>query len=240
MSATVNPKTVLCIPGTWMDRSELVAQIAKLSGGYLFAGSALMETATERALEVEVCDHDPRMLTAFQGAGSPWRDTPEMAKIADHTMVLYLVGEGGSTEKARIFMKAAKGLLFAGGMGVKVESSGGAYSPIEWIRMTDSIGDFDAFVICVTGEETMSCGMHNLGLRDAVVDSLSSENPLSLIHQFNRYVYWEKPTLKAGQTFGVETGAPRYRLTEQNEQPYPDDSLYHNPYGMWRLTLVKP
>jgi len=101
----------------WKDRSELVTQIAKLSGGYIFAGQVLMESDSGISFELDVRDHDPRMATSFNKAGPHWRDTEEMQRIKDHTMVTYIVGDGGSNDRAKAFMKAAAGLIHSGGLG---------------------------------------------------------------------------------------------------------------------------
>lgn len=239
MSASTLPLTVLCVPGMWKDRNELVTQIAKLSGGYVFAGQALMDSSSGTSFELDVREHDPRMATSFINAGPHWCDTAEMRRIKDHTMVTYIVGDGGSSDRAEAFMKAAAGLLHAGGLGVKVESTGLAFSPVDWLKLTEGIFTVHrAFVIYVTGHDTYSCGMHNLGLRDAIVEGKCSEDPVELLRTFTRYVYIEKPKLRAGHTFSADKDAPRYRLSEQAETNYDCNHLFHNPYGMWRLAPV--
>lgn len=237
MSISTLPLTVLCIPGMWKDRSELVTQIAKLSGGYIFAGQVLMDSASGTSFELDVRDHDPRMAVSFSNAGPHWRGTEEMRRIKDHAMVTYIVGDGGSSDRAKAFMKAAAGLIHAGGLGVKVESAGLAFSPVDWLRLTGGIlAVHRAFVIYATGETTYSCGMHNLGLRDAIVESKYSKDPVELLRMFTQYVYIEKPELRVGHTFHVDQDAPRYRLSEQAEPLFDSNHLFHNPYGLWRLT----
>jgi len=234
-------ETVLCVPGMWKDRAELVTQIAKLSGGYIFAGQILLHNETQASFELEVHGHDTRMANSFRAAGPHWATTPEMERIGGHTMVTYLIGKGGTSKDAENMMLAATGLLYSGGLGVKVETSGIAHNPTDWIHMTDyrhCYTPHGAFVMYAYGDETYSCGMHNLGYRDAIIQSTVTEHDVELIKQFTQYVFRESPVIREGQTFGVETGSPRYRITEEKCMQYGEGHLFTNPFGMWRLNPV--
>ena len=44
---------VLCIPGPWVDRCDLVERIVKDNEGYTFAGIILMNVGTNQSLELE-------------------------------------------------------------------------------------------------------------------------------------------------------------------------------------------
>jgi hypothetical protein len=136
-------------------------------------------------------------------------------------------------------MKAAAALIHSGGLGVKIESAGLAFNPVDWLRMADGIlTAHRAFVVYITHEETYSCGMHNLGLRDAIVKASDSDDPVELLRIFTRYQFVESPHTRAGSTFSVDENAPRYRLFDETESPFQSDSLFYNPYGFWRLEPV--
>ena len=239
--AQIKVETVLCIPGMWKDRTELASQVAKLSGGYVFADQILLNTETQTSFELEVHSHDIRMANAFQAAGPHWLNTPEMDRIGGHTMTTYLIGKGGSSSEAEKMMLAVNGLLYSGGLGVKVETSGIAHSPTDWIHLTDyrhCYTPHEAFVMYAYGDETYSCGMHNLGYRDAIIQSGLAENAVELVKEFTQYVFRETPTIREGHTFGVGTGSPRYRIAEERCLQYGEGHLFTNPYGMWRLTPI--
>jgi hypothetical protein len=232
------PKTVLCVPGKWKSMAELESHIARYSGGYKFEGANLSE-GEELVLELEVCPRDGRMMNSFRAAGPHWAGTAEMERIQEHEMVLYLVGEGGSPDRATAFIKAGAGLIHAGGLGVKVESAGLAFSPVEWLQLANGIfTEHRGFVVYVTGQETYSCGMHNPGMRDAVVNSDEAADPVELLREFTRFLFIEKPMLAVGHTFSVAKDAPRYRLVEEVCEFYEPDHLFTNPYGIWRLNLI--
>ncbi|HEY5756055.1 MAG TPA: hypothetical protein VIU34_09530 [Steroidobacter sp.] len=50
------PEAVMCIPGTWKNRSELVERVARDSGEYLFIGMQLMEMETRHTFELHFED----------------------------------------------------------------------------------------------------------------------------------------------------------------------------------------
>jgi hypothetical protein len=237
----VAPETVLCVPGTWKDRANLFARIVDDSGGYIFAGCILLQRETKEAFELHVEGPDPRMADAFAAAGRHWMTADDLARIANHNFVLYLVGPGGSRQRAESFMQAAAGLLKAGGLAVKVESSGLAHDRSSWLKMTDSLYLFSAhraFVVSVAGSDVYTCGMHNLGHPDAIVAGAEAEDPGQLVYTFSRYLFTESPGVRPGETFSESPDAPCYRLTKEECRLYEDGSLFTNPYGMWRLTLI--
>lgn len=238
------PRIIVGVPGAWPTRSDIVAAIASRSGGYLFAGRAMMEMGTDDSFQLEVYDHDPNLRQAFEVAGGGRYTTAELDAIDRHTHTLYVTGEGGSTDAAWKMMRAARGLLRAGGLGVKVESAGVAPRPDRWSEWADSgfvPNLYHAFVVRV-GEPGVwfSCGMHNLGYRDVVIagaDATAAEVG-ELIHGFQMYELMESPTIKSGQTFGLNSTAPMYRITAEACQTYPPGDPFHNPYGLWRLTRI--
>lgn len=234
-----NPEMILCIPGPWKDRSELITSIVNCDSGYIFAGRILMNLTSEYSCELDYCDRDPQMIGAFQAAGGHWSDTAEMAAIATHQSVVYLISDGGSREDAEATMLAAKALLKAGGLGVKVESAGLAHSPDAWIKMCQNFAQFSAhraLVVYITGrDEVYSCGMHNLGLWDAITTIDNKQQAVELLRVFTWYQFTESPELRAGQTFSVDAESDIYRLREYQGVDYGEESLFSNPYGTWEL-----
>jgi hypothetical protein len=232
-------ETVLCVPGLWADRNALVSSIMGDSGGYLFVGRVLMQLETKEAFELQVEQPDPRLMNAFHAAGRHWVRAEDLARIDAHTFVLYLIAPGGSRAKAEAAMAAAGGLLRAGGLAVKVETAGIAHSRETWLEFVEKRYLFSAhraLVVYVTGEQVYSCGMHNLGYRDAIVDAGAAADPAELLKVFTYYLFTENPTIRPGETFSVAPGTPVYRVEDEPCALYDGDSLFTNPYGMWRLS----
>ena len=140
----------------------------------------------------------------------------DLERIDAHLIVLYLIGPGGSLDNARSMMDFGAGLVKAGGLAVKVETAGAGHSPAEWFRMGDkkTVADlFRAYVIVATGAETTySCGMHNLGYRDAVITGTGEEDAYRLVTIPLLYARQEQPVLNSGETFSLTADSPYYRL----------------------------
>jgi hypothetical protein len=139
-------------------------------------------------------------------------------------------------------MGAAAAVLDAGGLAVKVESTGLAHSKSDWLQFVQNrhlLSAYRAFVVFVNGEQDVySCGMHNLGYRDGIIDRAAAADPVELLRAFTFYQFSENPTLLQGETFSVTEEAPVYRLREETCTLYEEGSLFTNPFGMWRLELT--
>jgi hypothetical protein len=203
----------------------------------------LMNLETKETCEIQIEARDERMASAFKAAGPHWVDAVEMKSIDTHSSVVYLIGHGGSQTNLAPLMHAARALLNAGGLGVKVESTGVAHSPEAWRRLCDELHLFsahEAWVLYITGDDAYSCGMHNLGLKDAIVASDLVESPADLLRAFTHYIFSERPKVRSGQTFSVAVDAPIYRVVDDEGIQYDASSLFNNPYGFWRLVPDNP
>jgi hypothetical protein len=241
MTPDTESTIVLCIPGGWRDRDELAQRISAQSGSFCVRDDRLVDSQSQATIKLQVEGRDPRMAQAFRAVGPHWVDTDAMQKIDTHTLVVYLIGRGGSHPHAITLMHAAATLVRAGGLGVKIESSGIAHSAEVWTQLTDNRHRFsahEAFVAYVTGDDIYTCGMHSFGLRDAVIAIGESDEPLELLRVFTWYLLTEAPQIRPGQTFSIAEGSPRYRLSEEECAQYGADELFKNQYGMWRLSRI--
>lgn len=235
------PPTVIGVPGTWADRTAIMESIAKQSEGYLFAGQVMMHMETEQHFGLEVYEHDPRMREAFELVSGGNITEEELEQIANHTFTLYLIGVGEKTsDYVHAMMCAATGLLKAGGLGVKVESTGVSYSRSRWVELMQRDPLLAVLFGCVAyisddAGVTCSCGMHSVGLPDALVEG-EPEEAVSLLKSFVGYQFLEQPTLRDGETFQAADDGPVYRIDKVPCTLYEEDDLFFNANGMWRLT----
>jgi hypothetical protein len=237
----MDAKIIIGIPGLWATRTDIVTSIAQHSGGFIFAGFVLMDTATTQGFTLEVRDHDPKLHEAFRIAGCGRIPDADIRAIAEHRHTLYCLSSGVSLEAARQMLRVGVGLLDAGGLAVKVESSGAAHSATRWRGLAASEHLFDvytAFVTLIGGKDCFySCGMHAFGLPDAAVPrDLGAQAAAQLLNVFNHYLMAERPSLAEGHTFSVAADAPRFRLRKIACDTYEPEHAFHNPYGMWRFT----
>jgi len=232
-------KIIVGIPGCWSTR-EAIAEAVNARAAFKLDGDKLRESKSGKALEVDIYEHDPRLKQAFVGASFSHPLAPdELEAIGKHTFTVYLLGTPGLAN-ARRMLRAAAALLDAGGLAVKVETSGVAHSAERWRELDQASADptalYRAFVALVGGpDDVYSCGMHNLEEADAiVVDSV--EKPAELVHHFVLYRLLERTKMKEGEAFAISEGAPRYKLRFTACRTYPEGDLFFNPYGMWRLS----
>jgi hypothetical protein len=238
---------ILCIPGKWKDRSELVIALAAMNNDeYLFAGNVLMHIPSNEFFEVEVREYDDRMRKAFEIAGAGRLNEADLDEIGNHSFTVYIIGKGGDMESAAKMMKAGQAFLNAGGLGIKVETCGKAFSASAWNAFTNSdieLRYYMAFVILLISTEDnyiYSCGMHNVGLRDTICDYTGDIKDIAdLIEVFSVYQLAEKPAITEGQTFSPQIDAAVYRIIESECIFYEKEHRFHNPYGMYYLKGVE-
>ena len=235
------PTIVVGVPGKWADRSAILESIVKHSGGYLFAGMLLMHIETKWSCSLEIYENDPNLRRAFEIAGGGRFSAAQLDEIDEHTFTLYLSCDGGSPENARALMNAVTAILNCGGAGVKIESTGIAHTPERWRELDASelpVALMDAFVTYVGGDGGFySCGMQNIGFRDAVVNSgVSPNDAANLLFTLNAYIALENATIGDGETFSVDATSPRYRVNKKQCDMFATDDLFHNPYGIHDLT----
>lgn len=233
-----NPELVLCIPGPWRDRFELEQSITNSETGYSLVGGVLRDMASDFACDLLLAGPDPALHAAFAKAGPHWAASRAMAAVADHDCIVYLAGRGGSREAAEAMMRAGAALVEAGGLGVKVESTGIAHGPAYWLEMCvglEQLTAHRALVVYVTGADVYSCGMHNFGLPDAITTAVDKGAAADMLRTFTRYLLEQAPVFEDGHTFSVREGMPVYRVLKVPPVDYGPDSLFNNPYGAWRL-----
>lgn len=128
------PKTILCIPGNWNDRAEIVTAIAENNiNEFIFAGMFLLNLKTNTSFELEICEQDDRMKESFKCAGIVNQISEEfLNEVEKHKYVIYLSGETGDFKSAKSIAEAGNAILKSGGTGIKVETTGKAFTKKHW------------------------------------------------------------------------------------------------------------
>ncbi|MGG0277493.1 DUF4261 domain-containing protein [Bacillus rhizoplanae] len=235
-------KIILCIPGLWKNRREIVEAVARQSEGYIFAGNSIGKLGeTINFFDVEVYEYDEHLTEAFEIAGNGKFSEEQLDCIKNHFLTVYLVGEGGSIDKVVKMVEAAHVLLKSGGLGVKVESSGTANTIEEWSHIyntNDTVDLFKAFVTVV--EETdfyYTCGMHCFGLPDVITfkNQVTTQYAQDLMQIFCLYNLIERPELENGSTFSIDENSLSFILRYAECRHFPEDHVFYNKYGIWAL-----
>lgn len=230
-------KSVLCIPGPWKDHNAFVEAVAE-TGRYLAVGGMLIDLHSKSAFNYTFENTDKRMAQAFRAAG-PQLTEPVLKQIERHRSVLYLISFELNLAGANAFMHAAAAVLNAGGLAIKVETAGLAHTATQWQEFCgtqEQHSAHQAFVVYVSGASSYSCGMHNLGLFDALLtaQSASQTGAIELLRTFNWYQISESPQLQIGQSFATQESGPIYQLGLAPARFVPTDPFY-NAFGTWQL-----
>lgn len=240
-----NEQTIIIgIPGQWKDRTAITEAILNKSGGYTYGGVMLINSATQESFGLEIFEHEPQLKAAFEFAGKDKLSSKELEAIDKHTFTIYVIGEGGSIGAAKKMLSVGQALLKTGGLGVKVETAGNAFSPTQWnelCALTDDARCYDAFVTKLQAQDDVffTCGMHNLGLKDAIIGAVDVGVASYVLDLFSVYQIMENPTIVAGEQFAAAEDLPTFQIYEEKEDNrYPKDDGFHNPKGLWILRPV--
>jgi hypothetical protein len=240
-------KSVICIPGNWTDFEAFHGSLIVSSGAsYMVVENILINGQGKRHYSFEFCERDSRMKDSFRVAGRTTGISDEiLEEIADHQYVIYIAGETGNLEEAEQIARAGMAILNAGGIALKIESAGKAFSKNRWLEFMANFEPerhlYDMFVLdsIIDDDGTvLSCGMHNLGLKDTIVSDEKFEDARGLIRIFAYYQIVDKPDIKNNQTFQTGLGSPLFRITNELHPPHANIELFHNAFGMWRLARV--
>lgn len=235
---------VLCIPGPWGERRELLAAVARHEppGRFLFLGHVLSDSNTQERVELEFQDADPNLGEAFRIAGQGHLEDSLLSAVEAHRSVVYLVFPlDFSAERERI-QRFTSLLRELGGVAIKVESSGIAHSWEHWFELIAGtrLDQYSACVTLIGGQNYYySCGMHHFGMPDSAVSrSVRDTEAAYTLNVFNMYLLEESPKLEDGHTFSIAADAPKYRLRHSADERHSAEDLFHNPHGLWCLDLL--
>ncbi len=234
-------KSVVCIPGPWTDYDSFIAAIGA-NGRYLCTGGLLIDLQSKAVINVRFEASDKRMRDAFGAPGSTL-SASTLKMIERHCSVLYLISLELNLTGANALMCAAAAALDVGGLAVKVETAGLVHEAASWQEFCKNLAQYSAlqaFVVYISGANTYSCGMHNLGLSDAVVSTTSDAavEHIELLRIFCWYQVAEAPEIQIGQTFATKECGPNYRITQDAKNRFAPDDPFYNPFGTWRLTQI--
>lgn len=234
----MSDEIIICVPGNWNSHQELVSSLIEADTGYIYAGMIMKDLKSEHFAKIEECEPDSAVTKAFVNSSYGRYSEQELKGIENHSTVVYAICDGGSVENVRAALAIGKALLKAGGLAIKVETSGVSHPKSKWLEFSnDSIVDlFTAFIVVVTYSDTiLSCGMHNFGEPDGIIDN-RIEYASYTLQTFLIYILDERPKILLGQTFSAEEDMETVRIDKRKSIEFYDvNDLYSNPYDVWSL-----
>ncbi|ENV35167.1 DUF4261 domain-containing protein [Acinetobacter gerneri] len=232
-----NQQIILCIPGIWKTHEELLHTIINKTD-YIFAGKIIKALAFDFFAEIEEESHNDKVSSAFRQLSLGRFSDTELDEIDQHNMVIYIICDGGNFKAVQNALLVGQALLRAGGLAIKIETAGISHSKKQWLEFsaTQLMDLFKAFIPHVSDQKKLySCGMHQFGKPDACINK-NTQDSNSILNQFLLYILVEDPILKTGDTFAIEEGAEKFKLSKINSADFFDnDSTYFNSFGVWSL-----
>ncbi|MCK1994816.1 DUF4261 domain-containing protein [Peribacillus muralis] len=231
---------IIGIPGKWKSRTELIQTVASTSEGYLLAGNIFHNSEKNITFQAQIQDYEPALKETFSYASKGSFPETLLAEINDHTFTVYILAEISGTGTVADLIDAGAAILRAGGLAVKIETSGMAHSKEDWLKLhhNPDILSVYAHFVTIIGEEDYYCsyGMKAFGLPDAVtLNTMSPKEAAALLNTFNYFHVGERPLFTNGETFSIRQDAPDFTLTSLQDFRYEEDHPFYNPFGLWNL-----
>jgi hypothetical protein len=238
---------ILCVPGPWRDRSDFVRRVVTIEadGRYFYDGSVLADVRQQDQVRVQFLGRHPRMADAFRAAARGDIPPELEEKIAQHQSSIYLRFPANFVEERTRVLKYTELARRLGGIAIKIESSGVGHAWERWFDLLGSQNEFDWYcaVVMLLADERIyySCGMHHFGLADAAIGKhLAARDAGNLLNKFNYWRIIEPRDVKSGETFRLDDSPRRYRVDLKADQINPAGDLFHNPQGLWFITMLNP
>lgn len=201
--------------------------------GLRIAGTKL--EGAEHVSWVELIANDGHFSDAF-GFGTV--DASLRASISTAGSALLLAVPPPLQDVAAPMADVVEALGRAGAMAVHVSESKLSLPLSEWVELVRSGNPWSLYraIVAVTteGDALESYGMHVFARPDARLVATGIEGH-RLLGAFNVFQIAEDPLLRSGETFSPDAAAARRPLDRRPDTRYPEDTPWHNPFGVWEL-----
>ncbi|ARJ25818.1 DUF4261 domain-containing protein [Bacillus mycoides] len=233
---------IIGVPGLWKSKTELIQEVVSKSN-YILAGNVIHHKERELVFEADVYEQDPSLEEAFLYASGDRFGQDLLSKLEEHTYIVYVVVNVQNMQELKEVIDVGNGLLNAGGLALKIETAGVAYSKDEWQELAENKEIFPIYshVVTLVGDEDgyYSCGMQAFALPDVIIHGeIEPEVAGDLLNDFNLYNIVEQPKLRNGDTISFTESSPVYRLSFYTDYRYEQEDPFHNPCGLWKLELA--
>lgn len=226
------------IPGQWGHPRELVKRLPE--GYRLTPDTLFFPDGTE--IGFGAAPADSQFARIFRSSLRRPATEAELIAVDDYTVNAFLMGPGGSMEKALLMMQAAAVFIRAGGAGVFVDNSGVAHGGSQWLEMVED-GSPDAISFAYVGigggkTEVWTMGMHALGLRDVVMNRDDLDRGDFDIVEVIRYLARNEKPIEDGHLL-ADLDGPRFQAFMEDSPKDLVGSPMHNPYGRLKLVSMR-
>lgn len=233
--ATRTPSFFLLVPGPWTSAAAIRKHLARAGVHTQLWTDDLPDPGGVRVDMV----HDPQGFGGAMSHGRSGEPPPAVIDAASNSKNAALIEVARTlSDDTAATARLSRALRDAGGVAVRMESSGAAST---WDTWLDQLGSGDsmqlvgAATVLVGGDGMyFSCGMHAFDLPDAQVQHSDATAALEWLEALCAYQVAESPTLISGDTFRPDEHTPRRVLERWPDHRHVSDDGRHNPFGLWR------
>lgn len=239
-------EVILCIPGNWKDKLEILSGILKLNNGFISAGGVLHNTNTNQVFAMLIEERYPDLVKAFESGSQKSLDQDLLQNIDNHTFVIYLIGLIESEGDLVGMVKAADTLLSIGGLAVKIDTTGVVHTKETWVGLVNSLEKdeplYRHFVILVDEEDYLfSYGMKTFNHPDVGIKKpIKDADVIELLHMFNVYNLTSKAKVENNHTFSLSEDSQFYVINKGTDFRSEEKDTYFNEHGLCILEPMKP
>lgn len=230
------PSFFLLVPGPWSTPEELIDVLA---GAGLEATNLREQDPVAGGIGVDVVE-DASLGRAFSyGLGGPLPQAVVAAAAACRQAALLQVAMRFDEHPERL-ARIGRTLRGAGGVAVRVESSGAATPWDSWLAQLESgtkEGLYASAAVTVYDDEDVffTCGMHAFGLPDAQISERDAPTAIEWLETLCLFQLSERPVLASGHAFRPHAETARRKLERWPDHRHHPDDGRHNPFGLWRV-----
>lgn len=243
------PSMVLCIPGFWESHKDFIkacleANPDKANPRYMPLPGLFLDRHDKTQLGLEMHRPFPGLEQSFSIAGQGKIGPEVLEQVRNHRCIVYLTCDEIGLRPALRMLRAARHLLDAGGMALKVEFSGVAHEA-DRVRYAAEFGTaldlIDMFTVAIGSDAFFyTCGMHHFGLPDVSVDaSIGAAAAVEVLWGFNQWNLLENPLLQNERQFSLSNTDPTFAMSLQ-PYGYDEGDPLNNPHGRWHLRPAAP
>ena len=241
VTPTIKQTAILGISGTWTNKEDIVETILKNGNNTLsINNNILTHLPSGVSYELDIYEYNPSMWLAYKKWSKTPLDEDFLDLIDTHTFTIYLVGPAGSVANAQQIAGIASIILQEKGLGVKIETTGVAYTAENWLISANIRGPlamYSLFIRHITNARNQfsyTCGLHNLGFKDVTTRGIELNLAIPAVLKFNTQRLANEIEVKPGMTYTYEEHD--FLVVEETTCPNSEDEYYGNPWGMWLLT----
>lgn len=228
------PCVHLLVPGPWASDAPLLEQLRRAGVGAAAAGQDPHAEVSVQWIQ------DDRLVDALGWSRHGPLAADALAQVAQCHAAAVVEIRLRLDQAAERVAQIGRALAQAGGVALRVEGSGTAWTWQAWLDRLDSglpehLVEAAVSLVQDTDGTVFTCGMQHFDLPDAQLRADDAAQAVAWLECFNSFQLGESPVLVSGQTFRPGPDHARRVLERWPDGRHDSTDGRHNPFGIWRF-----